>query len=225
MTPQISRTPAEAPPGHVLPAFPLALLERVRAHDRPGEVLEDEDLMLSMPRRLGLTGVVFTQIRRYEEAQRAGRAVPYAEVISLIQLVLRRPDAGAILWETGDIMAQRRLERVPRGFVRLTRVLPGSGAGSAARVGRRLLRTLSGGGTIQSHGRPYRITFSDCPLATLDALGTGCALYTGALQTLLRGYTGKSDQVEHTACRARGHDACVWEASTRDTATATAAAA
>ncbi|MGH7444100.1 MAG: hypothetical protein ACREKM_04450, partial [Longimicrobiales bacterium] len=149
MTRPSSLTPVEAPPGHVLPAFPLALLERVRAHDRPGEVLEDEDLMQSMPRRLGLTGVVFTQIRRYEDAARAGRTVPYAEVISLIQLLLRRADAGAILWETGELMAQRRLERVPGPFVRVVRFLPGAGAGSAARVGRRLVRALSGGGSVE----------------------------------------------------------------------------
>lgn len=223
MTPP-SLTPVEAPPGHVLPAFPLALLERVRAHDRPGEVLEDEDLMQSMPRRLGLTGVVFTQIRRYEDAARAGRNVPYAEVISLIQLLLRRADAGAILWETGELMAQRRLERVPGPLVRVVRILPGAGAGSAARVGRRLIRALSGGGSVEAHARPFRVRFNDCPLATLDALGTGCALYTGALDATLRAYTGKPQRVVHTDCRARGHDGCTWEA-TDDDAVASASSA
>jgi len=205
-----SRSPAEAPPGHVLPAFPLVLLERVRAHDRPDEVLEDEDLMQSMPRRLGLTGVVFTQIRRYEEAERAGKPVPYADVVNLIQLVLRRPDAGVILWETGQEMARRRLERVPRAIVGLTRLLPGHGFPSAARVGRRLLRALSGGGAIEAQPRPFRVVFSDCPLATLDALGTGCSLYTGALETLVRGYSGREMKIVHEDCRARGGAACVW---------------
>ncbi len=205
-----SRSPAEAPPGHVLPAFPLVLLERVRAHDRPEEVLEDEDLMQSMPRRLGLTSVVFTQIRRYEEAQRAGRPVPYGDVVSLIQLVLRRPDAGVILWETGQAMAQRRLERVPQAMVRVARLMPGHGVPSAARVGRRLLRALSGGGTIEAHARPFRVTFNDCPLATLDSLGTGCSLYTGALETLVRGYSGREARIVHEDCRARGGDACIW---------------
>lgn len=206
-----SRSAADAPPGHVLPAFPLALLEEVRAHDHPGEVLEDEDLMVSMPRRLGLTGVVFTQIRRYEEAARTGRTVPYGEVISLIQLVLRRPDAGTILWATGRTMALRRMERVPRLLIRVVRLLPGSGAGSAARVVRRLLRALSGGGSIKVSQRPFRVTFDDCPLATLDALGTGCSLYTGAVQTIIEAYTGRATPVAHVLCRARGDAVCEWQ--------------
>ncbi len=205
-----SRSPAEAPPGHVLPAFPLTLLERVRAHDRPDEVLEDEDLMLSMPRRLGLTGVVFTQILRYEEAERAGKPVPYGDVVNLIQLVLRRPDAGVILWETGQAMAQRRLDRVPRPMFSIVRLMPGHGTGSAARVGRRLLRALSGGGTVESQARPFRVTFSNCPIATLDELGTGCSLYSGALETLVRGYSGREARIVHEDCRARGGAACVW---------------
>ena len=210
MSASSSRTAAEAPPGHVLPAFPLALLERMRAHDHPGEVMEEEDLQLSMPRRLGLTGVVFTQMRRYEDAHRGGRAVPYAEVVSLIQLVLRRPDASAILWETGELMAQRRIQRVPRGFIRMTQILPGAGNGSAARVTRRLLRSLSGGGTITMTKRPFTVVFSDCPVATLDEIGTACALYTGAIETVLRSYTGRDVRVVHTTCRAHGHPACEW---------------
>lgn len=210
MSASSSRTAAEAPPGHVLPAFPLALLERMRAHDHPGEVLEDEDFQLSMPRRLGLTGVVFTQMRRYEDARRGGRAVPYAEVLSLIQLVLRRPDASAILWETGELMAQRRIQKVPRAFIRMTRVLPGAGTGSATRVARRLLRALSGGGNVLVTRRPFTITFTDCPVATLDEIGTACALYTGAIETTLRSYTGRDVRIVHTTCRAHGHSACEW---------------
>lgn len=203
-------TPVEAPPGHVLPAFPLALLERMRAHDHPGEVMEDEDLMLSMPRRLGLTGVVFTQMRRYEDAQRAGRAVPYAEVVSLIQLVLRRPDASAILWETGEHMAERRIEKVLPGFIRVARFLPGSGTGSAARVTRRLVRAISGGGTITTTRRPFVVSFRDCPVATLDEIGTACALYTGAIETTFRRYTGRDARIIHTECRAHGAASCEW---------------
>ena len=55
--------------------LPLAILESVRTHDRPAEVLEDEDLTISLPRRLGLTGVIETQIYRYQAAQKAG--APY----------------------------------------------------------------------------------------------------------------------------------------------------
>ena len=106
--------------------------------------------------------------------------------------------------------ARRRLERVPRAIVGLTRLLPGHGFPSAARVGRRLLRALSGGGAIEAQPRPFRVVFSDCPLATLDALGTGCSLYTGALETLVRGYSGRETKIVHEDCRARGGAACVW---------------
>src|SRR5690606_24631288 len=63
----------------VTPALPLALLEAMRVHDRPREVLEDEDLTISLPRRLGLTGVIESQIHRYEEARRRKQAVPADE--------------------------------------------------------------------------------------------------------------------------------------------------
>ena len=207
-----SQAPQEVPPGHVLPAFPLALLEAVRAHDRPGEVLEDEDLTISLPRRLGLTGVIGSQIHRYETAQKSGKSVPFSEVYSLLQLVIRRPDAGAILWETGQQLAGRRFERVPGGMVKLLRVLPGAGRGSAARVVRRLLRSLSGGLAVETRARPFTVRLPDCPVATLDALGTGCQLYTGAIERIVTGYTGKPTPVEHTRCRARGQPLCEWRA-------------
>src|SRR5688500_20246318 len=87
--------------GNVAPAFPLALLESVRSHDHPGEILEDEDITLSLPRRFGLTDVVITQILRYEAAQRARRQVRLDDVVSLMRLVMRRPDAEPILAATG----------------------------------------------------------------------------------------------------------------------------
>jgi len=59
-----SQRTTDRPAALVAPLLPLVLLESVRAHDRPREVLEDEDLAASLPRRLGLTGVVETQIPR-----------------------------------------------------------------------------------------------------------------------------------------------------------------
>ena len=85
---------ATARNGYVVPVLPLALLEAVRAHDRPDEVLEDENLAVSLPRRLGLSDVVLTQIQRYEADVQSGRRVPLPELIDLLRLVLRRPDAA-----------------------------------------------------------------------------------------------------------------------------------
>src|SRR5690606_9092655 len=70
MTQVASRSTTERSAAPVDPLLPLALLEAVRTRDKPREVLEDEDLAASLPRRLGLTSVVESQIRRYEEAVR-----------------------------------------------------------------------------------------------------------------------------------------------------------
>lgn len=47
------------------PVFPLILLETMRDMDRPEEYLEGEDVAVSMPRRLGLSDVIYTQIHRF----------------------------------------------------------------------------------------------------------------------------------------------------------------
>jgi predicted hydrocarbon binding protein len=73
-----------------------------------------------------------------------------------------------------------------------------------------LLRALSGGGNVVVTKRPFAVTFSDCPLATLDEIGTACALYTGAIETTLRSYSGRDVRIVHTSCRAHGSRACEW---------------
>lgn len=91
-----TRTAAQ---GAVHAALPLALMESVRTHDRPVEVLEDEDLTSSLPRRFGLSTVMLKQIQLYESASRAGKTVPLEEFLGLIRLVLKRPDSVPILRE------------------------------------------------------------------------------------------------------------------------------
>jgi hypothetical protein len=102
----------------------LFLLEAVHAHDRPDEILEDEDLTVSLPRRLGLTGVIDTQKRRYESAVKSRKKVSLDEFASLVRLVLKRPDAEAILRDTGHRMANHYFRRVPESYIKLLRALP-----------------------------------------------------------------------------------------------------
>src|SRR5687767_11108495 len=129
--------------GTVYPILPLSLLEAVRAHDRPAEILEDEDLTVSLPRRLGLTGVVDTQIRQFEQAERSGRSVHLGEVQNLIRLVLKRPDAEAILRDTGHRVALHHFRRVPDGYVKVLRKLPrGLLTGAYRRSARRMLKRV-----------------------------------------------------------------------------------
>ena len=82
MTQDLATPPADAT---VAPVLPLALLEAIRAHDRPGGELLEDDPLVQLPRRLGLSDVVETQIRRYREAGRRG--VPPAEVLDLRSLM------------------------------------------------------------------------------------------------------------------------------------------
>src|SRR5215207_6833047 len=85
----------------VTPVFPLILLETMRDMDRPEEYLEGEDVAVSMPRRLGLSDVVYTQIHRFREEVKRKRMQTPAVVMDLVRLVIRRPDADEIFEEAG----------------------------------------------------------------------------------------------------------------------------
>ena len=199
--------------GNVTAAFPLALLESVRSHDRPGEVLEDEDLMISLPRRLGLTGVIETQIFRYEAAQKAGRSVRLDEVISLLRLMMRRPDAEPILRETGQRMARWYFRRTPEAWIRILHRGPARlGLRSARRAAVGALRALRTGDRIDS-GKPFTIRISNSTTARLEESGAGCTIITGLIEEQLLMSTGKPRRVRHTCCLARGDDRCEWELS------------
>ena len=199
--------------GTLAPAVPLALLEAVRAHDRPGEYLEDEDLTVSLPRRFGLTGVVGTQIQRYEAAQKAGRAVSLNEVMGLIRLVLRRPDAEAILTDTGRRIARWHFRRRPGAWVALLHRAPNVfGMRSARRNADRALRAIHAGSTVEVL-KPFTIRVRECAIARLPESPSGCALHTGLLEEIVLLCTGKARRVTHTRCIARGGETCVWELS------------
>jgi hypothetical protein len=210
----MSRQEANVKPrfeGNVSAAFPLALLESVRSHDRPGEVLEDEDLTVSLPRRLGLTGVIETQIFRYEAAQKAGRAVPIDEVMSLVRLMMRRPDAEPILRETGQRMARWHFRHAPRLWTKVLHRAPARlGLRSARRAAARALRIIRLGQPVTSTS-PFTIRVDECATAQLEDTGIGCTLPTGIIEEQLLLSTGKPRRVRHTCCLARGDDRCEWE--------------
>ena len=65
----------------ITPLFPLLLLETMRDMDRPEELLEDEDLTTSLPRRLGLSDVVMVQIRRLQGEGKQNRLQTAASVV------------------------------------------------------------------------------------------------------------------------------------------------
>lgn len=170
--------------------------------------------MLSMPRRLGLTGVVDNQIRHYQAAENDRRPVLLDEVANLIKLVLKRDDAAMILRETGRRLAEQHFKRLPEGYVRMLRVLPsGLLLGSWRRSARNLLRQMAGTVTIEVSSRPAVARLRPNPLALLEPSGTACALYASVLERLAELYIDSSPYAVETRCCATGEDCCEWTIS------------
>lgn len=203
----------EPPPrdAEVAAVLPLALLESVRAHDRPDEVLEDENLTVSLPRRLGLSDVIHSQIRRYEDARRKGRPVPARELVDLIRLVIRRPDAEEILEEAGRGLIDRYLAGLGERRARIARVLPRPVSRAAfLRRARLLSRRIAAGATPAVHHAPLRIALEHSLTAEVDPGGVACRLYTSAFQALGDRYLRPGVRAEHNRCETRGDEACEW---------------
>ena len=203
----------EAPPreADVAAMLPLALLHSVRSHDRPEEVLEDENLTASLPRRLGLSDVIHTQIRRYEEAHRKGRPVPARELVDLIRLVIRRPDSEEILDEAGRGVVALYLDGFRDRRARLARMLPRPISRAALlRRARRFARGVAAGAQPLVEKAPPRVRLQRSITAEVDPGGVACALYTSALQALGDRYLRSGARVEHSRCETRGDEACEW---------------
>lgn len=206
---QTAQAGADSP--SITPLFPLLLLETMRDMDRPDEVLEGEDLTVSMPRRLGLSDVVFTQIHRFREESRRKRLQTPATVADLIRLVIRRPDAAQIFEQAGRSLAERAWNERSGAFRRTARFLPPALAmRSARRAAERLFRQVLGGGTLRVSRKPLSFTIESPLSISGDPGGAACAFYSGILAETLSRYTGRSHAPEHARCTARGAPACEW---------------
>lgn len=195
----------------VTPVFPLLLLETMRDMDRPDEYLEGEDVALSMPRRLGLSDVVYTQIHRFGEEVRRKRPQSAATVIDLIRLVIRRPDADEIFEEAGRRVARHFWMRRSAAFRRMVRVLPSALRHRHARkAARRLFRELAGDGDLQIVRKPVGVHLSQSLTSRADPGGAACAFYAGALSELMTQYTGRRHSAQHPRCETKGAGACEW---------------
>ncbi len=198
------------PRGAMWAYLPLALLLAVRAHDRPGEYLEDENLTASLPRRLGLSDVIDREIRSYERAARRGRKVDASDVANLVRLVLRRPDSEAILRDTGERVAAEYSRRVPQLWRRLAQALPARASlGLARRAARRMLRRIVGDGAVEVAGQPPAVRVRSV-LAGLEPGTPVCVLYAAALESLVRSYSGERPRIQEQRCAAQGAGFCEW---------------
>lgn len=207
--PRSERSGPEA--GTVTPVFPLILLETMRDMDRPEETLEDEDVTVSMPRRLGLSDVVLAQVQRLQGEVKRRRPQPVAEVEDLVRLVIRRPDADEICSEAGRRVAQHFWAQRSAASRALIRLLPGPLARAAAhRAAKAVFRQLVGSSPSRVQRWPVELRISRALTAHADPGGAACAFYAGALEELLHQYTGRTYRADHSHCTARGNDACEW---------------
>ena len=211
-----TRNDSTAHPGALIDAIlPLSLLEAVKAHDRPSEVLEDEDLTTSLPRRLGLTGVVENQIYKYTTAARRGRPVPLDDALSLFRLVLRRPDAEAILTDTGQRLARHVHGRVPAPLHAVLRFLPRAVLSAyARRAALRALRRFAAPTDVEIAGKPFVVRITAAPASRLEPAGLACVLYSALIEEIFALFTGQPARVRHTRCCANDEKWCEWRLET-----------
>lgn len=198
----------------IIPIFPLFLLETLRDMDRPEEVLEGEDMAVSMPRRLGLSDVVFVQIHRFREEVRRKRPQTPAVVEDLMRLVIKRPDADEIFVEAGRRVARRAWEERAGAYRVVVARLPTRLAMSAAkRALRRLLRQLVGAGAeFQVVGQPPTLRLADAITVRADPGGAACQVFSGVLAETLSLHLGGPYDATHPRCRAHGAGDCEWTA-------------
>ena len=197
----------------ITPSFPLHLLEAMRDLDRPEEVLEAENLSVSMPRRFGLNDVVYAQIRRLREEVRRRHPQTTTEVEDLIRLVTRRPDAARIFHEASRRQAGDALRARSRSGKWLLRLLPPPLAMFAVRRAiRRALIGLIGTGRLRVVGKPPTVQLRGSLTALADPGGTACTFYAGVLTEVLGEVTRQPWQVDHDVCEALGGPACEWRA-------------
>lgn len=199
-------------PAVVSPVVAVTTLEVLQSRDLPDEILEDEDVQATLPRRLGLSDVVDTQIRRYREAKRRRRRLPESEVLSLFRLVSRRPDARELFRQVGRRLAGEE-EAAEEGSGGIWRFLPDAvGRFVARRRLRSMVAGLLGHRELEVERDPDGLRGRGFLLVRTEPPGEACALVTGLASALFRRYCGHAVRVSHPECEARGDAGCRWVA-------------
>lgn len=211
-----SPVPIELADVEASPRVALAFLEALRDSDTPAEVLGDEDLRRSFPRRLGLSDAVGAQIRRYEELHDHGSALPASEVADLLELVSRRADAGPVFDRAGEWLLRRHMEgrfRGPLAGVPLfRRVRLRLALGTARKVAREVNPTAE---AVRIEPRPAALVVEGS-LPVACGAPEGCRILEGALRAALEAYGFRGEEGEgrpevvHPLCEARGDGCCLW---------------
>jgi hypothetical protein len=199
----------DSPP---IPAFlPLSLLEALRNLDTP---VEDGLEILAkdiVSRRLGLSDTVAAQIERYRQASGREGSVADDELVSVLRLVGRRPDAPLVFADAGR-RAARYAVRARGGARALVRVSPSTLGQHLARRAVRRISEASFRGELMGKGPDLEVRMSR-PLS-ISAIpdGGACAFYGAAYGELLRSLVNFEGTMVHERCEGRGDQACVWRA-------------
>jgi hypothetical protein len=197
-------------PAAVPALLPLSLLEAIRNLDTPVEDGLDELAEEIVVRRLGLSPTVAAQIQRYRTTAERDGTVELDEVVSVLRLVGRRPDADLVFADAGRRAARYAARSRSRSARTFARVSPTRLARRVSlRAAARLARTVFGGDLRASAGAA-EVRMAD-PLSILALPdGAACAFYGAAYGELLRSLTAFEGAMLHGRCRSRGDDACVW---------------
>lgn len=194
----------------VQPGVALAILESLRVTDTPSETIDDEEFTQSLPRRLGLSEVIDTQIRRYTSMRDSGYTLDVSELNDLLRLIGRRPDAEAVFAAAGTRLARQHfddqfvLTRASRRMfpvqVRERFMLRSAG---------RIARAVSPSSAVSTSQSPPGLEVEDCVLSDVGS-GLACSMLTAAMQECLERYVKDGGLVQHKSCKGRGSDACTW---------------
>src|SRR6185312_1334593 len=168
------------------PAFlPLSLLEALRNLDTPVE--DGLEVMAKdiVSRRLGLSDTVAAQIERYRQATQREGSVTEDELVSVLRLVGRRPDAPLVFADAGR-RAARYAVRANGGSRALVKVSPWALGQHLARRAARRISTVCFRGELVGKGFEAEVRMVR-PLS-INAIpdGSACAFYGAAYGELLR---------------------------------------
>jgi hypothetical protein len=190
--------------------LPLSLLEAVRNLDTPvedGLELLGDDIVA---RRLGLSNTVAAQIARYRYAANRSGTVADDELVSVLRLVGRRPDAVLVFADAGRRAARYAVQaggRSARALVRASPRFLGRRLASSAvrRLAREYFRgqvTPDGADAVVRMSRPLSVS------AMPD--GAACGFYGAAYGELFRTLADFEGTLVHQQCEGRGDAECVW---------------
>jgi hypothetical protein len=190
--------------------LPLSLLEAVRNLDTP---VEDGLELLAeeiAARRLGLSNTVAAQISRYKYTADRNGSVNDDELVSVLRLVGRRPDAPLVFADAGRRAARYAIHTSGRSVRSLVRASPRFlGRRLASRALRRLSAeyfrgelVMDGSDAVLRMSRPLSIS------AIPD--GGACGFYGAAYGELFRALADFEGTLVHEGCQGRGDPECRW---------------